>query len=119
VRVAGGSWFEALPADVRGSLDLVVSNPPYVAADDPLPAEVRDHEPMEALVPGPSGREALDHLVEEAPAWLRTSGVLVVELAPTQAEGVAALARATGYASVEVRRDLAGRERCVIARLGG
>ena len=52
VRLAEGDWFEALPEDLRGRIDVVVSNPPYVATDDPLPPEVADWEPREALVPG-------------------------------------------------------------------
>ena len=116
VRLAEGSWFEPLPAELRGSVDLIVSNPPYVAADDDLPDEVRHWEPTGALIPGPSGREALDHLVDGAGDWLADDGVLVVELAPHQAEGVAERARAQGFASTEIGADLTGRARMVIAR---
>lgn len=118
VRVAHGSWFEALPPGLRGSVDLIISNPPYVAETDELPAEVRNHEPRRALIPGPTGREALDHLVAAAPAWLVDDGVLVVELAPDQASGVAAHAEQFGYASVSIAPDLTGRDRMVIARRG-
>lgn len=117
VRVAEGDWFEALPSDLRGGLDLVVSNPPYVAADDELPPEVRDWEPRPALVAGDSGTEHLEHIVEEAPRWLGPGGALVVELAPVQAEEVADLARRAGFASVEVGKDLSGRDRMVVALL--
>ena len=118
VRVAEGSWFEALPGELRGALDLVVSNPPYVAAGDDLPPEVRDWEPDSALVAGDTGTEHLEHIVTEAPAWLRPGGALVVELAPHQAARVAALAEQAGFASVEVGRDLSGRDRMVVAHLG-
>ena len=116
VRLAEGSWYEALPADVRGRLDLVVSNPPYVAPGDPLPAEVADWEPTDALIPGPTGLEALLHLVGEAPSWLARPGVLVLELAPGQAEAVSEAARHAGCDEVWVGEDLAGRERAVVAR---
>jgi release factor glutamine methyltransferase len=116
VRLVEGDWFAALPATLRGSLDLVVSNPPYVAAGDDLPPEVRDWEPAAALVAGPTGREALDVLVDEAPRWLAPGGALVLELAPHQAGPVAERARAAGYASVDIGRDLAGRERFLAAR---
>ena len=67
VRLAEGDWFEALPEDLRGRIDVVVSNPPYVAADDPLPPEVADWEPREALVPGTTGLEAIEQIVRAAP----------------------------------------------------
>lgn len=115
VRIAEGSWFEALPADLRGEVDLVVSNPPYVAEGDELPAEVGDWEPRAALVAGSSGLEALERIVADAPGWLRPGGALVVELAPWQAAQVADLACEVGFASAEVGRDLVGRDRMVIA----
>jgi release factor glutamine methyltransferase len=117
VRVAEGDWFGALPPELRGAVDVVVSNPPYVAEADPLPAEVADWEPRDALVAGPSGLEHLERIVGEAPGWLRPGGALVVELAPWQAPRVAERAREAGFASAEVGRDLAGRERMVVAVL--
>jgi len=116
VRVARGSWFGALPETLRGTLLLVVANPPYVAADDDLPPVVRDWEPAGALVSGPTGLEALEVLVAEAPAWLDPAGTLVLELAPHQGEAVAAMARAAGFAEVLLRHDLTGRIRTLIAR---
>jgi len=118
VHLAEGPWFAALPDELRGALDVVVSNPPYVAATDELPAEVAEWEPARALVSGPTGREALDHLVVTAVEWLACPGALVVELAPDQAEGVEALARVQGYAEVSVEPDLTGRPRALVARLG-
>ena len=115
VRVREGSWFDALPDDLR--FDLVVSNPPYVAESDDVPAEVADWEPRRALVPGPTGLEAIEVIVAEAPAWLRRPGALVVELAPHQADTVVALAEAAGFADAEVRLDLTGRPRVLLARL--
>jgi DNA-binding transcriptional LysR family regulator len=63
VRIAEGDWFAALPDDLRGEVDLVVSNPPYVAEGDDLPAEVAGWEPRDALVAGPSGLEHLERIV--------------------------------------------------------
>jgi release factor glutamine methyltransferase len=118
VRIAAGSWFAALPEALRGRLRLVVANPPYVAEHEvaALPAVVADWEPRRALVSGPSGREAIDEIVRAAPGWLDPSGVLVVELAPHQAGPVAQLASAVGFAFVEVRPDLTGRDRVLVAR---
>ncbi len=119
VRLTQGLWYEALPDALRGRLVVIVSNPPYVAQAEfaALPAEVRDHEPRAALVPGPRGSEALEHLVDGASAWLAPGGALVLEMAPSQAAALSARAAATGYREVEVRPDLCGRERVLVARV--
>jgi release factor glutamine methyltransferase len=117
VRLAEGSWFAALPAELAGAVDVVVSNPPYVAEGDELPAVVRDWEPASALLAGVDGLDDLRAIVAQAPRWLVPGGALVVELAPQQADVVAELARAHGFADAEVGHDLAGRARCVVARM--
>ena len=96
VRVVQGEWFAALPADARGTFDLIVSNPPYVADDEVLPPDVARWEPAQALYAGPTGLEAIEHIVREAAQWLAPHGVLVVEIGETQGDAVAALARAAG-----------------------
>jgi release factor glutamine methyltransferase len=119
VRLAEGSWFAALPADLRGRLRMVVSNPPYLAEHEVahLPAVVVDWEPRGALVSGPSGLEAIDEIVEHAFDWLHPEGgALVVELAPHQAERAATSARERGFTAVEVVTDLVGRPRVLVAR---
>lgn len=122
VRAVQGSWFDALPHHLKGELRLVVSNPPYVAAAEveDLPREIVDWEPRLALVSGPTGLEAIEQIVHEAREWLdRESGVLVCELAPHQAEAMAAHASAVGYAEVSIRKDLTDRDRVLVARLVG
>jgi release factor glutamine methyltransferase len=119
VRLVTGDWFHALPAEMRGRVDLVVCNPPYVAADEALPAEVADWEPADALVAGPTGLEDVARIVAEAPTWLRRPGALVVEIAPHQAEEATALTRRAGFDDVAVRPDLAGRPRALVGRVGG
>ena len=116
VRLVEGSWFEPLPEDLRGTLHLIVSNPPYVAPHDDLPSEVADWEPREALIPGPTGFEDIDAIVAEAPSWLRPGGVLVVELAPDQGEDAVAAAWEAGFSHAETRPDLVGRTRMLVAR---
>jgi release factor glutamine methyltransferase len=118
VRVALGSWFDALPAALRGRLSLVVSNPPYVAESErrQLPDEVAAHEPPTALFAGPTGLEALEVVVDGALGWLAPRGALVCELAPHQAEAVSARALERGYGAVEVLPDLSGRPRVLVAR---
>jgi release factor glutamine methyltransferase len=83
VRLAEGSWFDALPGEVGGRVDVVVANPPYVAEGDLLPSEVADWEPVQALVAGPTGLEAIEQIVGTAPKWLAPDGVLVVEIGET------------------------------------
>jgi release factor glutamine methyltransferase len=114
VRTAAGLWFEALPDDLRGAVHLVVSNPPYVGDDEPLPAEVADWEPAGALRSGRDGTEDLRAIVTGAPVWLVDGGALVCELSPEQADVVAALAE-RHFSSVRVAPDLAGRARALVA----
>jgi release factor glutamine methyltransferase len=120
VRLTAGSWFEALPAALRGRVTLLVSNPPYVSESEvaSLPDEVAKFEPYNALVAGLSGREALEHLVATGREWLTTPGALVCELAPHQGEAMLAYAHAHGYRDAVVRNDLSGRPRVLVARTG-
>ena len=100
----------------HGRVDLVVSNPPYVAPDDPLPSEVADWEPVDALIPGPSGLEALEVICAEAPDWLAPGGWLVVEIGETQGRAAEDLADRSGLVDIEVCPDLAGRPRALLGR---
>jgi release factor glutamine methyltransferase len=117
VRIVEGDWFGGLPEDLRGKVDVVVSNPPYVATGDELPAEVSAWEPSEALLAGVDGLDGLRRIVAEAPSWLARPGALVVECAPDQASTVAELARAAGFDEVSVRHDYTARERFVRCRI--
>lgn len=117
VRLVQGEWFEALPPGLRGTFDLIVSNPPYIAADDVLPQEVADWEPGSALVAGPTGLEAIRDIVSAAPAWLARPGRLVVEIAPHQAGAASDLAMSVGFQAVDVRPDLQGRLRVLVGRV--
>jgi release factor glutamine methyltransferase len=118
VQLAQGPWFAALPAELRGTLDVVVSNPPYVTTTEVLPPEVAEWEPVEALRAGPEGIEAHREIIESARSWLAPGGGLVLELAPDQAARVAALAADAGFEDVAVQEDLAGRARVLVARWG-
>jgi release factor glutamine methyltransferase len=122
VQLAAGSWFDALEAvgtNLAGGVTMVVSNPPYVAEHEVLPAEVADHEPHGALVAGPRGTEDLEMILTGAPGWLVPGGLVVVECAPHQAETLAAQAPGWGYAHAEVASDLTGRLRMVVAHMPG
>ena len=117
VRVVHGDWFDALPLELRGELRLVVSNPPYVSEAEfaELPSDVAAYEPTRALVSGPTGLECLEVIVRDSPEWLGPDGVLVCEHAPHQADAVRELARAAGFTRVDVRPDLTGRDRALVA----
>lgn len=109
-----GDWFEALPGTLRGSVDLVVSNPPYVGTGEELPPVVADWEPPVALWSGPSGHEAVEKVIGGASQWLRPGGVLVLEVASHRAEKSADFAVGAGFGDVRIERDLAGLERVVV-----
>ena len=118
VNLVEGSWYEALPADVRGSVDVIVSNPPYVSEAElrELGPEVRDWEPAGALCAGPDGLEDVAAIIRGAPEWLASPGALLVEMGPHQIGRAAQLAHDAGFGHVDVRTDLAGRERVLEAR---
>jgi len=117
VRLVEGDWFAALPDDLRGRVDVVVSNPPYVAAAEPLPSEVARWEPAAALRSGPDGLDDLRRIIADAPRWLAPGGVLVTEIGETQGAAVTGLAAAAGLADATIAPDLAGRDRALVTHL--
>lgn len=119
VRFTHGDWYEALPADLAGRVGLVVANPPYVATSEELPVEVLDWEPHDALFAGADGLADLAVILHGAAIWLQPGGVVVCEIGATQADDVRRLATAGGLVDVEVRADLAGRDRVLVARAPG
>lgn len=111
VRVMRGPYLDPLPDDLRGWVDLVVSNPPYVAPEtlEDLPVEVRA-DPDESLF---GGLEVYERLAERSARWLRDGGVLAVEIDAALGPAVAAIL-SIGLADVHIERDLAGRDRVVM-----
>lgn len=116
VHLLRGPWWEALPSRLRGRLDLVVSNPPYVAEADPVEEEVRAWEPGLALFSGPGGLLATEEILSKAPDWLARPGTVVLEVASARASESLELARRSGFGS-ELASDLAGRPRLVVGRV--
>jgi release factor glutamine methyltransferase len=111
-----GSLWEPIRSDERFA--AIVSNPPYVADADraALTPEVRDWEPESALFAGPDGLDVIRAIVAQAPAHLEASGLLALEVGADQAAAVSELcATRGGYHSIRIRKDLAGRERVVLA----
>jgi release factor glutamine methyltransferase len=113
-RFAHGSWYQALPEDLRGSLDVIVSNPPYIATGDPLVGDsVLKWEPHNALFAGTDGLNDLRIVVADASDWLVPGGLLAVEMGFTQAAVVSQLFESSGFKNVSVHKDLAGLDRFV------
>jgi len=117
-----GLWLSPLPQELCGFVNLIVSNPPYVAKEEwlDLPHDVRC-EPFGALVAddasdGTAGLGDVEQVLTEAWTWLARPGVVVIELAPAQAEAAVRLARALGYVEVRVDQDLAQRPRVLVGR---
>lgn len=104
VRWVQADWHQGLP---DAPFDLIVSNPPYLAADDPHLPQL-GHEPQAALVAGPTGLEALTLLIAQGRHWLRLGGWLWLEQGYDQAEAVAALLHQQGYHEITQQCDLAG-----------
>jgi release factor glutamine methyltransferase len=113
-----GSWFDALPMSVRGAIDVLVSNPPYIGDDEELPAVVGEWEPLEALRAGPVGDEDLRTIFHGADDWVAPGGAVVLEMAPDQTAVIADRFREAGW-QASIHGDLAGRDRAVVARKRG
>jgi release factor glutamine methyltransferase len=113
VTVLQGDLLEPLPSELRGWIDLVVSNPPYLAPGelDGLPVDVRA-DPVLALV---GDADLFDRLVEQATRWLRDGGALAVEIGASRCdEAMTAFRRSLSH--VRIEPDLAGRDRVVLGR---
>jgi release factor glutamine methyltransferase len=107
--------FESLdPGEYQ--FDLIASNPPYVSAGvlAGLQREVRDHEPLVALSPGPDGLTMIRRLLQDAPGFLKPNGYLIMEIGFDQGEKVQSLVDADVWRSLEVRPDLQGIPRIVV-----
>ena len=117
IRVAEGAWCAALPDDLRGDFDVIVSNPPYIAADDAeLDRSVSDYEPHSALFAPADGLGDLFAIADQARTWLVPGGCVVLEIGYRQGVLVGDELRRLGYCDVEVRSDLAGLDRIVCGR---
>ena len=117
VRVALGSWCSALPADLRGAFDVIVSNPPYIAVGDmEVETLVSKHEPHSALFADADGLADIFAVAAQSREWLAPHGWLVIEIGHRQGSAVRSELEHLGYVEIEIRADLAGRDRIAIAR---
>jgi release factor glutamine methyltransferase len=109
-------WFAALAGEAP--FQLIISNPPYLTAAEVAAAEpeVRDHDPVAALVAERDGRADLETIIRGAPAFLAPGGLLALETGIAQHAELTAFAAPFGYTSVESKRDLTDRERFLLLR---
>lgn len=115
VRFGQGSWWSALPKELRGTFDVVVSNPPYIAVHDTeVDESVREWEPASALFAGGDGLDDIRAIMTGAREWLKPGGWLVLEIGYRQGDAVLALASECGLVNAEVRNDLAHRPRILV-----
>lgn len=105
-----GNWFEPLKPD--DAFDVIVSNPPYIAENDPHLAQGDlVHEPALALASGPDGLFAIRHIIAGAPSHLKPGGTLLLEHGFDQADEIARLMTNAGYRAIEQFKDLQGHTR--------
>ncbi len=120
VSLLQGDLFDAFDGELRkGSVDLVVSNPPYVTETELscLEPEVRDYEPRTALVASENGLYYFKRIVDGAPKWLRPNGYLILEIGETQAKKIVQLlVQAGGFVDIQIVQDIQKRYRIVSAR---
>jgi release factor glutamine methyltransferase len=115
------SWYGALDVSLRGRVDLLVANPPYVGeAEFETLDPILRYEPHGALVAGDArgvaGFSDLETIISGAPTWLSARGVLVCEHANTHRDAVCELARSVGFREVDDLIDMAGLSRILVAR---
>ena len=113
-----GDLFAPLPEAIRGKVDVVVSNPPYIADNErtALPVDVVDHEPHIALFSGVDGTSIIERIAPGATEWLRPGGWLLIEISPHLQTVVPRVFQSSGYEKIAIHPDLAERPRVVEAR---
>ena len=116
VSISQGSWFEALPQEMLEKFDVIISNPPYISDSEELPPEVSEWEPSSSLRSGPLGTEDLSFLLNNSIEWLSAEGQLILELAPMQADQMVEEAKNLNFREVQLRNDLTGRDRVLMAK---
>jgi len=102
-----GDLFASLPADLRGRVDVLLANVPYVPTDDLelMPSEARLHEPVGTLDGGPDGLAVLRRVAAEAPRWLAPGGHLLTEASSRQSDAAAEVLSSAGLAASVVTSE--------------
>jgi len=113
-------WFRTsnLFENVTGKFDLIVSNPPYISEAEyaGLSRDVRDYEPVEALVSGPDGTECHESIIAGARDFLNPEGALFLEIGALQKQKIEEILKKEGYNRIAFRKDYAGLFRVAEAR---
>lgn len=119
VSVLRGDLLAALPDELKGKLDLVMANPPYIRTGDidALEPEVSEHEPRMALDGGSDGLLFYRRIAPEAALWLKQGGTVLMEVGYDQAGEVSGMLGACGFGSITSHKDLQGYDRVVVATL--
>ena len=104
-----GDW----ATGVTGPFDLILCNPPYIAASEPLMPDIADHEPASALFAGADGLDDYRRIIPDLPRLLAPGGAAILEIGHMQRISVSELAHAAGFA-VTCRQDLGGRDRALL-----
>lgn len=117
VRLALGSWWNALDTSLKGSIDIALCNPPYIAYnDDEVATDVHKWEPHSALYAGDNGLADIREVISGAQTWLANNGWLALEIGYRQGDEVRALFEKAGLVNIDIRLDLAGRDRIALAQ---
>jgi release factor glutamine methyltransferase len=105
-------------ANVEGTFDIVISNPPYIPSLDihALSATVQSYDPLKALDGGEDGLDAYRHLAEHLPSIIKENTLIILEIGYDQGESVPALFKASGYNIVTLEKDYGGNPRCLVLR---
>jgi release factor glutamine methyltransferase len=117
VRLALGSWWNALDGSLKGAIDIALCNPPYIAHDDDeVATDVHKWEPHSALYASDNGLADIREVISGAPTWLANNGWLALEIGYRQGDAVRAMLENAGLVHIDIRRDLAGRDRIALAQ---
>ncbi len=118
VTMVEGDWFLALPRELCGHINVLVSNPPYVAESmrSTIADDVLRYEPHQALFSGVEGTDDLARIINGAPTWLAPDGVLVLEMSPEQTLWASNRAKEVGLVDVKIHDDFTARPRALSAR---
>lgn len=119
VELLVGDLFDALPIELKGRIDVLASNPPYIGERERegLPKDVVDHEPGVAVFGGEDGLDIIRRLLTEASDWIKPGGWIVLEISSWQRQDVTDLLRRARFKEVTVEADLTGRDRVALGQV--